>query len=147
MFMDALLRVSNAQAVTVTAVSTSSIDLGNITPKRAIGSGEPMGFAVAVGVAADFTTGDESYQLDLIQSATEDLATPDVILSEIRTAAQLVAGALVWVPIPKGWPTKRFIGLRYTVGGTTPTVTVTAWLTTHSMFSVASEFYAKNYVV
>jgi len=147
MFLDNLLVVSDAQAVTATAFSTNTIDLGSSTPKREIGTGEPLGFGVTVDVAADFTTGDETYQFDIVQSANANLSSPDVVASFVRTAAQLVAGAMVFLPIPPGWPTKQYLGLRYTTGGTTPTVTLTAWLTARDLFSILARPYAKNYVV
>lgn len=147
MFLDALLLVSDAQAVTADAVSTNTIDLGDVTPKRQIGDGEAMGFGVAVDVAADFTTGDETYIFEVIQSANANLSSADIIASYTRTAAQLTAGSLHFLPIPPGWPTKRYIGLSYNVGGTTPTATFTAWLTAHDLFAIVAQKYAKNYVV
>ena len=59
MILDSLLKFSDAQALTATADSTNVIDLSN---DRDIGIGEPMALVVTVGVAADFTTGDETYQ-------------------------------------------------------------------------------------
>lgn len=147
MFLDALLLVSDAQAVTATAFSTNTIDLGASTPKREIGTGEAMGFGVIVDVAADFTTGNETYQFDLVQSANANLSSPDVIASYVRTAAQLPAGSMHFIPIPPGWPQKQYLGLQYTTGGTTPTITVTAWLTARDLFSIQAKAYAKNYAV
>lgn len=147
MFLDNLLVVSDAQAVTATAFSTNTIDLGNTTPKREIGTGEALGFGLTVDVAADFTTTDETYQVDIVQSANANLSSPDVIASFIRTAAQLAAGSMHFFPVPPGWPTKQYLGLRYTTGGTTPTVTVTAFLTARDLFSILAKAYAKNYVV
>lgn len=142
MFIDALLRVANAQAFSATAVSTDAIDLGDVTPKRRIGDGEDMGFGVAVDVAADFTTGDETYTLEVISSAAAALTSPTVLASRVLTAAQLAAGSLHWLPLPKGTPTQRFLGIRATLAGTTPSVTLTSWLTTSSLFSIANQHYA-----
>lgn len=147
MYLDALLLVSDAQAVTADAYSTNTIDLGNVTPKRQIGTGEPMGFGLSVDVAADFTTGDETYSFLVVQSANADLSSHDVLATYTFTAAQLAAGALWFLPIPEATPTKRYIGLRYDVGGTTPTITVTAWLTARELFSIAPVHYAKGYAI
>lgn len=147
MFLDALLLVSNSQAVTASAVSTNTIDFGATTVRRRIGTGEPMGFGLAVIVAADFTTGNETYQFDIVQDEDAALGSPVVIASFIRTAAQLTAGSLHFFPLPVNHPTERYLGLQYTTGGTTPTMTVTAWFTTQSLFSVAALSYSKNYVV
>ena len=87
MFIDALLLVSDAQAITADAVSTNTIDLGNPTVKNRIGSGEPMAFAVQIDVAADFTTTDETYAIEVISSAAANLGTPTVLARYTLTAA------------------------------------------------------------
>lgn len=146
MFLDALGLVSDAQAVTATAVSTNTVDLGSPTPKRQIGDGEEVGFGLAVDVAADHTTGDETYTVEVIQSANADLSAPDVLSSRAIAFSDLIAGATHFFSIPKGTPTKRYVGLRYTTAGTTPSITVTAWLTLARLFSLAKpQTYAKGY--
>jgi hypothetical protein len=148
MYIDALLLVSNAQAVTATALATDKIDFGAVTPRREIGTGEAMGFGVQISVAADFTTGDETYQFDIVQDEDAAFGSVVVIASFVRTAAQLALGSLHWLPLPQGFPTERFLSLRYTTGGTTPTVTIgKAWLTSHALFSIAAKSYAKGYVI
>lgn len=143
MYVDAFGLVSDSQAVTATAVSTHTIDLGNVTPKRDISVGEEVGFGVCVEVAADFTTGDEAYTVEAIQSANADLSSPDVIGSRILSAAQRAAGTLLFVAV--GEVTKRYLGMRYTHAGTTPTATYSAWLTSRKLFSKQQTYYAKNY--
>lgn len=147
MFIDKFLLVSDGQAVTATAFSTDKLDMGDVTPRREVGTGEPMGFGVAVGVAADITTGDETYQFDIVQDEDAAFGSPTVIGSFIRTAAQLTLGSLHWLPLPMGFPTERHLALRYTTGGTTPSVTVDAWFTAHSLFSLLAKSYKKGYVI
>lgn len=147
MFMDALGLVSDAQALTATAFSTNTIDLGNTSPIRAIGSGEPVGFGLSVDVAADITTGDETYTVEVVESDNANLSSPTVLSSRVLTAAQLAAGALHFVEVPSGTPNKRYLGLRYTLAGTTPSATVTAWLTARDLFSIAQRNYARGYAV
>jgi hypothetical protein len=146
MFIDVLLRVSDAQALTATAVSEDSIDLGDVTPKRKVGTGEPMGFGLAVDVALAGTT--PTFNVEVI-SATNGALTAGIIVHAqyTKTQAEMIAGALFFLAIPQGTPTQRFVGLRYNLGGTTPTVTVTSWLTAHDLFSIAAESYAKGYVI
>jgi hypothetical protein len=144
MFVDAFTNVSSSQALTATAYSTNTIDIEDV---RDIGVGEPVGFGVAVEVAADITTGDETYQFDVVQSVNANLSSHDVLLSIVRTAAALTAGELFFVPIPMDMVTKRYIGLRFVLGGTTPTVTVSAWLTKAKDFSENAQAYPKNYAV
>lgn len=150
MYLDALLLVSDAQAVTVDAVSTNTIDLGNPTVKNRIGSGEPMAFLVTVDVAADGTTGDETYSFEVIQSANANLSSADIIAQRSFLAGQhtqLTAGTRLVIPIPPGLPTKRYIGMNYNTGGTTPSITVTAALMPQSMAEESLTTYAKGYSI
>lgn len=136
MFVDALLLLSDAQAVSADAVSTNTIDLGNVTPKRDIGTGEPMEVVIQIDVAADFTTGDETYAFEVISSAAANLGTPTVLARRVIAASLLTAGSIHRIPVPPGSITQRYLGVNYDVGGTTPSVTVTAFLQPSSMGSV-----------
>ena len=149
MFIDALQKVAAALAITATGVS-DSIDLGAAPIPRQIGDGEPVGFGFAIGVDADHTTGDETYTFEVIESAAAALTSPNVIASRSFTAAQAVAGALVagtrfFIGIPQGTPNLRYIGVRATLGGTTPTITYSAWLSPRSMFSQEPHSYPKGF--
>ena len=146
MSYDLQLTVSDAQAVTADAVSTNTIDLANPTVKNDISVGTGMSFVVAVDVGADFTTTDETYSFQLIQSANANLSSPDVLAVVTRTAAQLVAGTQITIPLPIGSITKRYLGLNYDVGGTTPTITVTASLQPNDMIQQTRQ-YANAYTI
>ncbi len=151
MFRDALLRVSDAQAVAASAKSTNTIDLGNPTVLRQIGTGEPMGFAISVDVAAVITTTDETYQFDIVEDDDAALGSPNVIATRAFTAAQAVAGDLAagkrfFIAIPPGLPKLRYLGLSYVLGGNADNaITVTADLVPTSMFSMEPVAYAKGY--
>lgn len=152
MFIDANLKVSAAQAVVASAVSTNSIDLGLPggigTPlKRQIGSGQPLGFGVTVDVAASLT----SCTFEII-TATDAALTAGVVslVTLSRLAADLAAGASLFVPFPVGAPIAgllRFVGLRYVPTGGAATITVSAFLTAHDLFSVLAASYAKSQLV
>lgn len=147
MYVDALGLVCNAQAFTGAAVSTDSIDLGNVTPKREIATGEAMGFGIAVDVAASATT----VLVEIIQATDGPLTAGIVVLAQ-RTflAADMPAGALIFMPLPQNVAVAgplRFLGLRVTPAGGAATVTLTSWLTTHSLFSVLAKPYAKGYTI
>jgi hypothetical protein len=139
MILDAQMMFSDSQALTVTgAVGDNVIDLG---ADRSIGTGEPMAVVFCVEVAADQTTGDEDYTFDVeyasaaAQNAGRQLIGRRVFESGTPTApAQdadlLVAGYKFYIPIP---PTvlsesERYLGVRYTLAGTTPTITCSAYL-------------------
>ena len=146
MFIDALGRVSNAQAFSATAVSTDSIDLGNVTPNRRIGTGESLGFGMAVIVGLAGTT--PTFSFDVI-SATDAALTTSVVVhaNYTRLAADLTAGSLHFFPLPPDWPRQRYLGARVNLGGTTPTITVTTWLTARDLFSVQALSYADALVI
>lgn len=144
MILDALLRVSTAQAFTAAAVSTNSIDLGNVTPKRAIGTGVPMVFGISIDVLLSAT----SMTVEVI-SATDAALTAGILVHNTRSilAADATAGALIAIGVPVGTPTQRYLGLRVTPVGGAATVTLTAQLMPADMFSIAAAQYAKNYAI
>lgn len=143
MILDAQGQFSDAQAVTADAVGTNVVDLGE---SRAIGVGEPMGVLFVVDVAADQTTGDEDYEFEVeyasnaaqstarqqIGSLIFESGTPD---APALNADLLVAGFQFVIPVPplRLSVSNRFIGIRYDVTGTTPTITMTAFLQPLSM--------------
>ena len=140
MYVDSLGLVSNAQAMGASAVSTSSIDLGNVTPKRAIGTGEPTGFGICVTTAATVA----ATTIEII-SAT-DAALTTSILTEAQVSVPLadaVAGFRIFIAIPQGRPRQRYLGIRTTTAG--GTISVTAWLTTQDLFSILTLPYAMGY--
>ena len=146
MYVDNQGLLSDAQALTATAFSTNTYDSGANTPSNDVGDGEPMCVAIGVDVAADFTSANETYQFDIVQSANANLSSPDVLASRIITAANLTLGSLRYIDVPAGAQTKRFIGIQYTLGGTTPTITVTAAYAPKSMIQ-RNKIYAKGYTI
>lgn len=130
MILDALDQLSNAQAITADAVSTNTKDFGNVTPKNDPFSGEPLAIVFTVDVAADFTTGDETYAFEAIVSASANLGTPTVLARRVIAASLLTAGSVHVLTVPPVEATAmlRYFGANYDVGGTTPTITVTAHL-------------------
>jgi hypothetical protein len=146
MILDAQNMLSDSQAVTADAVSANTIDLANPTEKNEIGAGEPLTAVIAVEVAADFTTGDETYEFQLIQSANADLSSPDVLASRAIVAGSLTAGSIHYLPVPPGSVTKRYLGLNYNVGGTSPSITVSAFIQPQSMIE-NRKAYARGYNV
>lgn len=156
MYLDSQLLFSDAQAVTADAVGTNVLDL---SVDRSIGSGEPMGVVFVVDVAADQTTGDEDYTFDLefasdaAQTTARQLVGRRVFESGTPTApAQnadlLVAGFKFVIPVPQVdlSESERYLGIRYDVTGTTPTITCTAYLSPLSMID-ATASYSSGYSI
>lgn len=156
MYVDSQHLLSDAQALTATAVGTNVIDLG---VARSIGNGEPMAVLFVVDVAADQTTGDEDYTFDVeyssVAAQTSGYVTMGRRIFESGTPAApaqdadlLVAGYRFAIPIP---PTgagddEQYLGIRYTLAGTTPTITVTAYLTPMSMIDATVD-YADGFAI
>lgn len=128
MILDSLLKFSDAQALTATAVSTNVIDLSN---DRLIGIGEPMALVVTVSVGAVFNDLDETYQFDLQTDDNEGFSSATSIGSVVVPAAALTAGDKVVIPL--GHANQQYLRANYTLGGTTPSVTVDAFLQPLSM--------------
>ena len=123
MFIDSTnLGFSASQAITVDVVSTNVIDLGVDTD---IGVGTPVYVAVVVEVAPDATTGDETY---IVQVQSGSTATPTDLIGSISIPRTAKKGDVFYMPIPSH--SDRYMRLNYDVGGTTPTITVSAFLTT-----------------
>ena len=142
MITDALLRVSEDQALTTTAVSTNTVDL---SVARDIGEGTPlyMNFAVTTALANG-----TSVKFEVITSANANLSSPTVIGSSdaILTAA-LTLGKNVVVrfnPLiaEKG---QRYIGARYTVVGTMNAGKVTADIV--ETIGDGQKYYASGFTV
>lgn len=128
MIIDAQQLFSDAQALTATAVSTNVIDLGS---DRNLGKGEPMAVVVGIDVALDGTTTDETYVVTVQSGST---ATPtDVIATRAITYTEGVVGARFVIPLPADSSTDRYLRVNYTLGGTTPTGTVTTFLQPQNM--------------
>ena len=109
-YIDQNLVLSDAQAVTTTAVSTKSID--TITALRNIGSGEQIEVLVAVGTA--FTAGGAATMTVALQDSADNTTFADVLVSPAIAVASLVAGfEALRVRVPA--TTRRYIALNYTV--------------------------------
>lgn len=115
---------SDNQALTATAVSTNVLDLKS---NRSIGDYEAMCVEFVVNVAADFTTTDETYQFTV---QTDDNSGFSSVLNWINraiVATKLVQGYRFTIPLPTG-ESEQYIRVNYTLGGTTPSITVSARL-------------------
>ncbi len=157
MILDAQHEFSSSQAVTADAVGTNVLDLSQ---DRSIGNGNPMCVVFQVEVAADQTTGDEDYTFDveyasnaaqstgrkLIGRAVFESGTP---AAPAQDADLLVAGYQFAIAIP---PTtlsvsEQYLGIRYDVTGTSPSITCSAYLMPMNMVDISNVFYPKNYTI
>lgn len=150
MILDAQTQLWDAVALSGDAVSTNGYDTG-LTAGIDFAVGQPICAIITVDVAADSTTGDETYAFEFVQSAAAALTSPDVLVRISYTAAEVAAGALaagkkIVLAAPPGRISKRYLGLNYDGGGTTPTITVTAWLAGLDMVEI-HKYYADAVVI
>lgn len=143
MFLDNQLLLSDAQAFSASGASTNVIDIGSAV--RNLPVGEPLALVITVDTAADITTGDETYTFAARTSAAAALTSPTDIASKTIAAASLTAGSVHVIPL--GTPMAlRYLGMYATLGGTTPSVTVTASIVPLNMVQ-QYQSYAKGYTI
>lgn len=128
MIIDAHLLLWDAAALTIDAASTNAYDTG--AAGNDISIGEELVAVIQVDTAASHADTDETYEFQVIQSASANLSSPDVLAARPIDYLLLTAGSLHYIPVPSASKSKRYLGLYFNGGGTTPTVTVTAWFTT-----------------
>lgn len=123
MWMDSRTTLSDAQALTATAVSTNVYNLeGDIN----VGRGNDLYFVAVLDVAADDGDADETYVME-IQTSVDEVFTSPVELATITIPAGSAAGTIFQLRLPND--NLQFLRVNYTLGGTTPTVTVTTFIT------------------
>jgi hypothetical protein len=118
MITDALLQLSSAQAVTVSAVSTNTIDLSQ---NRDLGPGGDL-YAVFTVDETATAAGDATVNLQVISSAAADLSSPTVLsdsgaiakteLTAGRKPIALCINSAILNAQPIG---QRYLGVQYTV--------------------------------
>ena len=142
MITDSLLRVSEDQAVTSTAVSTNTVDLG---VARDIGEGTALYMNFALTEA--FANG-TSVLFEVITSASANLGSPTVIGSSAAiVTASLTLGKNIVVTLNPEIAGKgqRYLGARYTVAGTMNAGKVTADIV--ETIGDGQKYYASGFTV
>lgn len=115
---------SDAQALTATAVSTNVIDLGK---DGNVGIGEEMAVQITLDALADGTDTNETYSVDIQTDDNVGFSSATVI-GTIAITRGSAAGTKKVIMLPKDTSAERYLRLNYTLGGTTPSVTLTAVL-------------------
>jgi hypothetical protein len=129
MIKDKNLEFSTAQALTASARSTNVIDLG---VARNLFDGEPLCAVVNVDVAADSVdAGTFAFKLETDDNS--DFTSATELVSKTILQAALAVNTNHIIPIPVGVEVERYLALYATLGGDTPTVTITAFLIPLSM--------------
>lgn len=125
MIIDKTLQVSTAQAFTATAASTDVVDLTSV---RDVGAGEPL---YMVAVAKTAMTGTSPTLSLAIETDDNSARSSPVALATSRSYTALAIGDRIVLPLPPGAPYERYLGVRATLGGTSPAVTLDIFFTNH----------------
>ena len=146
MILDALNQLSDSQAFTTnaTTVTTNCLDLGDVTPKRQVGSGEPLCIAFfieAITAAAD------TFTLQAISATASNLTGSVTVLMRtgVLAAAAIPVGTIVVVPIPPGAPAQRYMG-GSAILGAADALTASAFVVPLS-FITKLQNYATNIII
>lgn len=124
MILDKELQVSVAQSLT----GTSTIASGSVIDLQAatyVGAGRSLACFVEQTASGGSTP---TLLIEVVGAASEDLTSLPVVLAS-RQIANSEIGADKFYMLPGIRPDvkKRYLGVRYTQGGTTPTATVNAY--------------------
>jgi hypothetical protein len=123
MILDAQTTLSDFQALAASGASTNLIDF---TKVRNLGVGEPLALVLTLDVAADATDGNETYTAQLQTDTTAAFGAAVNVGPVITITRGDAAGKKYTILLPNDASFKQFVRLNYTLGGTTPSVTLTA---------------------
>lgn len=112
--IDKALQISNAQAITATAVSTDVIDAGatkNAAIGRDLGGGTQLFMEFTVAQA--FTAAGAATLVLALQDSQDNATFADVLTTPPLALASLTVGARFYIPLPARM--RRYIRANYTV--------------------------------
>lgn len=126
MILDNSLKLSENQAITVTAASPNQLDMGKmgttaympVVLRQHLGRGACVPFLIQV--TEDFATL-TSLTVQLRQSASSNMASPTVLLEQTVPVALLKAGFIFNIDKLPAEVTQRYLDVNYIVTGTTAT--------------------------
>lgn len=123
MYIDKRLEFADGHAITASGAGQNEVDLGS---DRDVGVGRMLYWVLQLDVASDGTTGDETYSVALQtdDNSSFSSATDIATLTVPRGSA---AGTRFVVGFP--WSNERYLRVYSTLGGTTPSMTYSSWIT------------------
>ena len=114
---------SAAQALTASAASTDVVRVG-----KNLGIGEPMCVVITVDVAAKSSDGNETYTAKLQTDDAAAFGSATDIGETVTITRGDPIGTRKIIPVPPNVNADDYLRVYYTLGGTNPTVSVTARL-------------------
>lgn len=136
MYVDAQQLFSDAQALTVTAVSTNILDHSQ---DRNLGVGTPLVVIISVDVSA---AGGGTLTVAIQADDNAGFASPGTVATTAAlAAATLVAGYIFAIPVPPDVLTERYMRLNYTLATMTG-ITLTSYLAMWLQLYAAPQYAA-----
>ncbi len=126
MRLDAQLQYCANQNFTATGNSGNFI---NHRVNGMVSAGKQMVALVVLTADADGATGDETYAVKVQTDDNDTFSSPTDITSDVTIPRTAKKGDRFAVYIPKDAKVEKYTRLRFTLGGTTPSLTVDAYLT------------------
>lgn len=143
MILDELNMFSNAQAITATAVSTNSVDLGSTSLD--LGSGENLYVHLNVDTAFTDSGSDSTVTVTLVTDDNAALSSATAVQTLGTFAALSAIGTKIIARIQPGLTLERYVGLNFTVAnGNLTTGAISAYLA-HGVDT--SKAYADNITI
>ena len=124
MILDAQLQLSSSQALS-SAGSTASTNSIDLEQDRNIGIGEPMSVVIFCKTALAGTS--PTLQASIQTDDNSGFSSAATIITS-QTLSAMAAGDKLVVPFPANASSERYVRVNYTLGGTTPSATVSAFL-------------------
>lgn len=146
MIVDAQTTLSDAQSLTGTSAVIST-NIYDGSSDRNLGTGNQLAVVITFDVAL---AGTSPTWLVALQTATDAAFTTPVTMFTSQTfsgAASLPAGKKLAYLFTATEEQLQYFRLSYTMGGTSPTSTVTASIVPANMVQNAEVFYPKNYTI
>lgn len=140
MILDEQEMFSKAHNLTVTGVSQNVL---MYSPDSNIGIGEPLVALIVPTAAVVGNDGNETYVADLQADDAEGMGSP-AVLGSVTIPRLSAAGTPFTIDVPPTLAGETHLRLSFTLGGTTPSITYSAFLIPRK-FIQAYVAYANNY--
>lgn len=119
--------LSDSQALS--SASNASTNYKNLGGDYNFGAGEPVGIAICVETAAATASGSGTFTFQVQTDSVSNFASPTVINARTIAGADLTEGSVHVLGIPSDKSCEQFVRMNYSLGGDTPTVTVSSIIT------------------
>ena len=143
MITDLLLKYSDSQVLTASGLSTSQADHQS---DRNLGVGQDLCVLIELPIAPKSSAGNETYTAQFVTSSTDATLVTNTGLATVTIPAASVAGAKFVIPIAADGSVKRYTGVYYTLGGTNPSLTVTATMLPTELLQ-NDYYFPRGYVI